>query len=145
MCSSKRSLRVLRLTCSNVAIILFNRVVCNACDSFPIEGVYGRDIQTQETSSTAGVAQNWEGKLSRRASCQPLTLVLQFSIIYWLHRANGGTQWSLCWKRTFIKYWYCGANFFTGEKDHISLKWASENKVLEPEICFNVEMLDFKM
>lgn len=71
-----------RLTCSNVTIILFNWVVCNACDSFPIEGIYSRDIQTQETSSIAGVAENWEGKLSRRASCQPLTLVPQFSIIY---------------------------------------------------------------
>lgn len=136
----------LRLTCSNVTIILFNWVVCNACDSFPIEGIYGRDIHTQETSSAAGVAQNWEGKLSRRASCQPLTLVLQFSIIYWLHRAHGATQWSLCWKRTFIKYWYFGANF-PGEKGHIWLKRASENKVLprqEPEICCNVEIFNIK-
>lgn len=100
----KEIIESFRLTCSNVTITLFNWVVCNACDSFPIECIYGRDIHTQETISTARVAQNREGKLSQRSSCQPLTLVLQFSIIYWLHRAHRGTQWSLCWKRTFIKY-----------------------------------------
>lgn len=70
------------LTGSNVTVILPNWVVCNTSDSFPIEGIYGRDIQAEYSSSTAGVAQNWEGKLRRRGSCQPLTLVLQLSVIY---------------------------------------------------------------
>lgn len=126
-----------RLTRSNVTISPFNWVVCNACDSFTIKDIYSCDIQTQKTSSTAGVAQNRKGKLSRWTSCQPLTPVLQFSSIYWLHRARGGTQRSFCWKKTFIKYWYFGVSFCTGENNHIWLKKISSCKQHKPIICFS--------
>lgn len=45
-----------RLTCSNVTATLFDWVVCNAGDRFPIEGIYGGDIQSEDSSSAAGVA-----------------------------------------------------------------------------------------
>lgn len=52
----KRIVAHLKLTCSNIALILFNRVVCHARDSFPIEVICGGDSQAKVPRSTVGVA-----------------------------------------------------------------------------------------
>lgn len=55
-CFERHIVEHLKLTCSNIALILFNWVVCHARDSFPIEVICGGDSQAKVPRSTAGVA-----------------------------------------------------------------------------------------
>lgn len=85
-----------RTTCGNVTLVLFDRMVCCACDKFPVEVVGGCDVQAEVSCSTAAAAEHGKMKLGLWSPPRPAALVLQVCVvIHGLNGAQGAAGWSL--------------------------------------------------